>query len=434
MSVILPTDAYLHSILEAFKKEAKANRYDRSSNRDGKIIVSVAENVLAYPILRPMLQQPVIKALDEARVAEYSPVRGDLAFRAEVASFLTRVFKSTTVLSTKDVTICNGVGTVLHQLALLLFNRLDIILVIAPYYSRFDYYLRNGAQALMWPVHCDFPDFQLTCKMLSDATEQALRYHPGCKVSGVLFTNPSNPGGIVYSATTVAMVTQWCSSNQCHLISDELYGACVFDGNGHNSVLACNNLLDGKVHVLWGFSKDFGISGFRVGALISKCEKLSKMLDERNRLSRVSNHTQSMLSYFLRNELDVNYYLKKNCDNLRRSYELCTTRLQEMGVPYASAQAGMFVVIDLRNQMNIFSWEAEQDALRTLFESAGILLTPGQAQHHSKPGFFRICYVSVDVGELHELLNRLHLFFEEHYPSTKRCKVISTVTNQLSTE
>ena len=45
--------------------------------------------------------------------------------------------------------------------------------------------------------------------------------------------------------------------------------------------------LSGQVHVLWGFSKDFGASGLRVGVLRSQNKDLLRALGSTNEAMQV---------------------------------------------------------------------------------------------------------------------------------------------------
>ena len=79
--------------------------------------------------------------------------------------------------------------------------------------------------------------------------------------------SPGNPTGGIVERELNAEVARVLADHRCWILSDEVYAGSVFDGE-FVSVAALDVLPPDRVHVVWGFSKDFGMSGFRVGALI----------------------------------------------------------------------------------------------------------------------------------------------------------------------
>jgi aspartate/methionine/tyrosine aminotransferase len=79
---------------------------------------------------------------------------------------------------------------------------------------------------------------------------------------------------------------------------------------------------------------------------------------------------------------------------LGAAYSQVTAALDSGGVPHFPAEAGFFVVCDMRRFMTEVSWEAEDALWRRLLEEANVSLTPGAACHVGEPGFMRLCFAS----------------------------------------
>jgi aspartate/methionine/tyrosine aminotransferase len=67
------------------------------------------------------------------------------------------------------------------------------------------------------------------------------------------------------------------------------------------------------------------------------------------------------------------------------------------------AEAGFFVLVDLRRFLSSPTWEAEDQLWRRILNETRVNLTPGSACHVGEPGFFRLCYAglpteTVEVG------------------------------------
>ena len=103
------------------------------------------------------------------------------------------------------------------------------------------------------------------------------------------------------------MMVNWAQSKGIHVVSDEIYGNSMFPGKTATSIaevmLAKNpgtkHYMETNVHIIAGFSKDFCMSGLRVGTLLTHNENVLKAIDNLGEYSLVSNHTQWMLTKML---------------------------------------------------------------------------------------------------------------------------------------
>ena len=123
-----------------------------------------------------------------------------------------------------------------------------------------------------------------------EAYEQALSKAP-CKIRAILFCNPHNPRGQLYSPESIKALFQFCQTHDLHFISDEIYGLSTFGtsidhSQGHDdsrrdlvvepltstftSVLQLDLSKAGvdvdmhRIHVITSVSKEFGSSGLRM--------------------------------------------------------------------------------------------------------------------------------------------------------------------------
>jgi aspartate/methionine/tyrosine aminotransferase len=187
-------------------------------------------------------------------------------------------------------------------------------------------------------------------------------------------------------------------------------GCSQKNGSKFESILSIlNNDLGNDVHMVWAISKDFGASGIRYGILYSQNETLMEGLSSLSTFSGVSGPVQYVVSELLTDDNFVDRFLDESRNRLLFSYTICTRKLDEMVLPFIPAEAGMFVYVDFSSLLpqKTFEWEAKLSEL--LFE-VRVVLTPGESQHDTTPGMFRICYawVSPDVLEIAmERLSRL---------------------------
>lgn len=152
--------------------------------------------------------------------------------------------------------------------------------------------------------------------------------------------------------------------------------------------------LGDRVHVVWSFSKDFCISGSRVGVLLSKNEALLRVFMRMTYFSSPAANIQWTIAEMLEDETWVDDYIVENNRRLSRGYATLTQTLGDIGIPFVPAKAGFFVCLDLRPWLKEESEESEY-ALWIKLCDAGVLLTPAAQMFSSAYGWFRCCFAAV---------------------------------------
>ena len=105
---------------------------------------------------------------------------------------------------------------------------------------------------------------------------------------------------------------EWAYKKGIHFISDEIYAISVFTKykmqslapiwfdkleNAGNKDKKLKSYLENYVHITGGLSKDFGISGFRVGVIYSRNgDVLSASRGLFGYMHNISSHTQYLLA------------------------------------------------------------------------------------------------------------------------------------------
>ncbi|XP_023345446.1 1-aminocyclopropane-1-carboxylate synthase-like protein 1 [Eurytemora carolleeae] len=201
-----------------------------------------------------------------------------------------------------------------------------------------------------------------------------------------------------------------CSKHGVHIISDEIYAMSVFDGTQFNSVLSFTKEEipnPDLVHHLWGFSKDFGIAGFRVGAIHSLNQDLIRTIDAMGIFTSVSAHIQQVCVKLLRDEDWLeNVYFPTNLKRLRESFGTVETIFQDLNVRIMAPSAGLFCWVDFSNYLRGSTAQDEMKLFREFFTEAKVYIVPGTEFGCSTPGWFRIIF-SVDPAALKVGLTRI---------------------------
>ena len=269
----------------------------------------------------------------------------------------------------------------------------DVTASPPPYYSAFagDLTDRSGARLVPAPTSPD-TGFALDADVV-DRTVRDLRLE-GATVRAVALSSPADPHGAVYTAPVLRDLLRVAAAHDLDVISDEVYAHCAFGADPFVSVLDPEVLgaeADAdRVHVIWGFAKDFGLSGLKVGVLRPgrPARDAARALAY---FATVSTDTQALLCDLLSDDERVEALLAENRRRLADSHAHAASLLAANGIPHVPASAGLSLWVDLRDRLDQPTFAAE-DRLWRRTRAAKVNVLPGSAFGAPEPGWFRLCH------------------------------------------
>lgn len=363
----------------------------------------------------------------------YTSPAGLYSFRQALSAFMgDYIFKTATANyypEPEQLVVSSGCGGLLHVLSAVLFDSNESVLVPTPYYPAFDHDFLDIGDVVTVEVNSKrgagddpFASDYISAFTVADlnracAQSKLMNRRP----KAVLLTNPNNPLGIVYSPELVRSTVSWATARGMHVIVDEVYalsqyaecGGGVGNMQPFTSVVgALKGKLGENVHVLWSFSKDFCMSGFRVGVLYSQNKDLLRAAGTCNDGFQVSNLTQQLLARMISDYAFVDSFLLQSRRRTLEQYGKISAGLAAIGVRHTACNAGMFVYADFSRYLPSSARkgeEAERALAEVIFRQCGIILTPGKVCHNPCGyGFFRVCFCWVSPAALDEAVRRLH--------------------------
>jgi aspartate/methionine/tyrosine aminotransferase len=223
-------------------------------------------------------------AITTATAATYGDFAGSQLLRQAVARAMAEnVLRGAAEPATADeIVITGGATGALEALAVALCNDGDALIVPAPLYPAFfiDFGMRAGVAIV--PAEPDAATSRTGSPAITrwSLEAAAARAHAaGHKVAGVLYTSPCNPRGCVHSPAETAAVEAFAVDRGIHLIWDAVYAGTAFDENA--AAAAAPSSTNCSTHTIWGLAKDFGLSGWRVGAVHSRDPRVVEALQVR---------------------------------------------------------------------------------------------------------------------------------------------------------
>ena len=116
----------------------------------------------------------------------------------------------------------------------------------------------------------------------------------GSYTKAVIINSPNNPSGAMYSEEFIADVVQFCEKKDIWLIMDDIYQRLIFDGKKPVNCFKYAKKLDenSKIIVVNGVSKQYAMTGFRIGWAVGN----KKVIDA---MSNIQGHQTSGPSVLL---------------------------------------------------------------------------------------------------------------------------------------
>ncbi|NXC50915.1 1A1L1 protein, partial [Penelope pileata] len=348
----------------------------------------------------------------EPDLFQYPDPQGSRSFREEIAKFLTDYARAAKELNPEHITVMNGCCAVFATLSTVLCDPGDGYLIPAPHYGGINskMWLYGGLQPVHVPLCSEMSDeeshpFQLTVEKLEAALQRAK--NEGIRVRALILINPNNPLGDIYPAQLLKDCLEFAHRQELHVIMDEIYMLSVYDDITFTSVLSLDGLPDPeRTHFMWGFSKDFGMSGIRVGVLYTRNHDIQKAVNQLAVFHSCPGPVQHVLSQFLKDREWLDHvFFPTNKKRLKEAQNLLVDGLADIGIPVLRSSGGLYVWADFRKFLKSQTFEAELELWQKLLEKK-LLISPGKAFYCYEPGWFRLVF-SDSVDKIYLCIERL---------------------------
>lgn len=202
-------------------------------------------------------KEAAIRAI-RAGHSRYTVTQGIPALREKLRHHLDRKYG----VKPEEIMITSGVAGGLFLAMLVLVDPGDEVLVSDPCFALYKHLvtLCRGV-----PVYVDtYPDFRLTPERIDRAATPNTRY--------MILNYPANPTGVTYTKEEVAALAACARRRGLFVISDEIYDGFTYDF-AHEPFARHGDAVLG----LGGFSKTYGMPGWRLGYAYGPREIVEKM-------------------------------------------------------------------------------------------------------------------------------------------------------------
>lgn len=388
------------------------NIWEPDANPTGTVSLGLAENSLMHDEFSKHLHKSLNISNHYAFTYGDGPT-GTRRVKAAMARLLTKHLKAAKPIEPAHVAVTNGCSSAIEHCQWALANPGEGFLLGRPYYGTFvpDLTLRFGAKLLTVAFDDVDPVGEDCVRKYEDVILEAQKNGQG--VAGLVISNPHNPLGRCYSRNVMTALMRLCEKYQLHFVSDEIYGLSVFENAIDKSpapVPFCSALAidpagiidPGRVHVLWGMSKDFGANGLRMGAIISQSNPaFISTMGSVGLYSSTSSLSDHVTANLLEDEPWVENYIKENQTKLGQQYEKIVAWAQKNDIEYApGVNAAFFLWVNLgKAYLKHKPSAAAEDLDKVVTEALTakkVFLASGVGFGSEQPGWFRIVFSHKD--------------------------------------
>jgi aminotransferase len=291
-----------------------------------------------------------------------------------------------------ELLITVGVSEALHCAMLATIDPGDEVIVPEPSFVAYKpSIVFAGGTAVVVETHVE-DGFQVTGEALARAVTP--------RTKGILIGYPNNPTGAVMSRERLLEVARVAAEYNLLVFSDEIYDRLVY-GVEHVCFASLPEMRDRTI-LLGGFSKDYAMTGWRVGYVATNPE-ISAAIRKVHQYIIMSAPTMGQVA-----ALEGLLHAEADVQEMIRSYDqrrqVIVAGFNQIGLPTFEPRGAFYAFPDIRRA----GWSSEEFCERLLMEEH-VAIVPGTAFGACGEGFARVCYAA-SMRDIEEALTRIERF------------------------
>lgn len=185
-----------------------------------------------------------------------------------------------------------------------LLNPQDEVIVVAPAWVSYESMIEvNGAIPVFLQLD-ESDNFCITKEKLLEKTTERTKL--------VVICSPSNPTGHDLSSAELDALQSYIEQTHIHVLMDEMYEHIIYDKK-HESLGARKQIQDYVISV-FGFSKGYAMTGWRIGYITASKNNISLM-------NKVYSHSITCVNAFIQYGAIAALKCHTEIENMRRQYQ-----------------------------------------------------------------------------------------------------------------
>ncbi len=336
------------------------------------------------------VKEAACKALDDG-FTHYTHSLGLLELREAICEYHQQHYQVS--VDPDQIIITSGSSPAIFLVFSALLEKGDEVIISDPHYACYPNFVKFvDGKLITIPVY-EEDGFQYR--------PEVIRENITPQTKAVFINSPSNPTGNLLSFERMQQIAELTKCEPCpYIVSDEIYHGLVYEGQAH-SILEFSD----HAFVLNGFSKQFAMTGLRLGYVIAPKAFIRPMqkLQQNFFISANAMVQQAGIAALKHGAEDVARMQKVY--NSRRIFMI--RRLKEMGLGITVEPTGAFYVFANAKHITSDSYNLAFDIL----EKAHVGVSPGIDFGNNGEGYLRFSYAN-SMENIEEGMDRLEQYLK----------------------
>lgn len=366
--------------------------FDIAATMKDVISLGIGEPDFVTP---PPILQAGIDSLQRGETA-YTSNSGTAELRTALSQHLHKLYK-VQYDPAEEIIVTVGVSEALYLVMTAVLNPGDEVIIPEPSFVAYGPEVTfAGGVPVAVPTYVK-DNFQVTAETIDAAITP--------KTKAILLGYPNNPTGAVMEREVMLEVTAVAEQHDLLIISDEIYDRLVY-GIEHVCVPSLPGMRERTV-LLGGFSKDYAMTGWRIGYACAPADILAAMRKV-HQYTIMSAPTTGQAAALAALTPAGDRYVEEMRQEYDRRRRLIVDGFNTLGMDCFEPRGAFYAFPSIAKT----GMSSDDFAMRLLDEEE-VAMVPGDAFGASGAGFVRASYATA-YEKIEEALNRLERFMRRH--------------------
>jgi aminotransferase len=364
-------------------------------------IAATMKDVISLGIGEPDFTTP--KSILEAGVrslqageTHYTSNAGKLELRRAIADNLKKLY-GVGYDPVEEIIITVGVSEALYLVMNALLDPGDEVIIPTPCFVSYQAEVILAGGVPVEVPSCPENDFQLDPEQIRSAIS--------ARTKAIFVGYPNNPTGAVASRQVLAEVAKIAEEHNLLIISDEIYDRLVYN-HEHVCVPALDDATQKRTILLGGLSKDYAMTGWRIGYACGPAEIIKGMvrIHQYTIMSAPTTAQDAALEALTNGE---EYVLQMVAEYDRRR-RFILDGFNRLGLTTFEPHGAFYVFPNVSA-----SGMDDETFAETLLREERVAVVPGNSFGPGGEGYVRCCYAT-SYEQIEESLHRMEKFMNRH--------------------
>jgi aspartate aminotransferase len=307
-----------------------------------------------------------LKAIKDGKT-HYPANEGILELRAAAAKHLSLLSGGRPV-NADHIVVSSGSKQSLFNACFTLFGPGDVVAIPAPAWVSYPQIIHLArARPVMLPGDAEWS--------LKASVRDLERMLPGA--TGLVLCSPCNPTGAVYTHAEIKAIAQWARDKKVWIIADEIYRRIHYGTGPAPSFLDLPDELLERVVVIYGVSKAYAMTGWRIGLALAPGKIAKAMSALQSHTTTGANHPAQFAAAAALGDERVEQDVQRMVAEFRRRRDLVVARFRKdlPGVEFVEPTGAFYFFFRIDSLGKVTG----TDFCTRLITESGVALVPGAA-------------------------------------------------------